>query len=161
MINDCFCWISFTAPLLSNERSKVAEALVEVSFHDGEVIIREGEEGDQFYIVIEVCVCWLFPLVKYFVHLPSQGRTAIKCKFRWGRRGGGGEAVWILVCTCVGGCVGGCVRGGDVNCPELVNVVTCDQRSSDGTACGRIRPAVGCHFWDLLLISHIHILNGI
>eukprot|EP00455_Lapot_gusevi_P044843 TRINITY_DN565_c0_g1_i7.p1 TRINITY_DN565_c0_g1~~TRINITY_DN565_c0_g1_i7.p1 ORF type:complete len:682 (-),score=261.92 TRINITY_DN565_c0_g1_i7:417-2462(-) len=44
-----------TVPLLSTldryERAKVADALVEVSFADGEYVIRQGEAGDNFYIV--------------------------------------------------------------------------------------------------------------
>ena len=31
----------------------VADALVEVSYNDGDVIIREGDEGDNFFIILE------------------------------------------------------------------------------------------------------------
>ena len=37
--------------LLSEERGKIAEALEEVSFPDGHDIVREGEEGDTFFIL--------------------------------------------------------------------------------------------------------------
>eukprot|EP00475_Leptophrys_vorax_P021445 TRINITY_DN29178_c0_g1_i1.p1 TRINITY_DN29178_c0_g1~~TRINITY_DN29178_c0_g1_i1.p1 ORF type:complete len:752 (-),score=178.18 TRINITY_DN29178_c0_g1_i1:59-2314(-) len=37
--------------LLTSERQKVAEALEEVGFPDGQVIVRQGEPGDAFYII--------------------------------------------------------------------------------------------------------------
>uniref|UniRef100_A0A6A7G739 cGMP-dependent protein kinase n=1 Tax=Hirondellea gigas TaxID=1518452 RepID=A0A6A7G739_9CRUS len=37
--------------LLSNERSKIAEALEEVTFQDGEVIVEQGDEGETFYVI--------------------------------------------------------------------------------------------------------------
>lgn len=44
-----------SVPLLSSldryERAKVADALVECSFAEGEYVIRQGEAGDNFYIV--------------------------------------------------------------------------------------------------------------
>ena len=35
------------------ERSKLADAIKEHSFKAGDVIIREGEEGNVFYMIIE------------------------------------------------------------------------------------------------------------
>ena len=37
----------------SYERSKLAEAFREEEFKRGDYVIREGEEGDTFYIVLE------------------------------------------------------------------------------------------------------------
>jgi cGMP-dependent protein kinase len=37
--------------LLSSERQKVAEALEEVNFSDGHLIVKQGEPGDAFYII--------------------------------------------------------------------------------------------------------------
>ena len=36
------------------ERLAIADALEEVRFEDGEVIMRQGEAGDDFFIVLEV-----------------------------------------------------------------------------------------------------------
>jgi hypothetical protein len=45
-------------PILSSlnyyERTIIADALESFKFGDGEVIIRQGEEGDKFYIIEEV-----------------------------------------------------------------------------------------------------------
>lgn len=35
------------------ERLTVADALEPVSFEDGETIVRQGEPGDDFYIIVE------------------------------------------------------------------------------------------------------------
>lgn len=35
------------------ERLTVADALEPVSFSDGETIVRQGEPGDDFYIIVE------------------------------------------------------------------------------------------------------------
>lgn len=35
------------------ERLTVADALEPVSFDDGETIVRQGEQGDDFYIIVE------------------------------------------------------------------------------------------------------------
>lgn len=37
------------------ERLTVADALEPVSFEDGETIVKQGEAGDDFYIVVEGC----------------------------------------------------------------------------------------------------------
>ena len=37
--------------LMDYERSKLAEALEEVSFQDGYDIVKQGEEGDTFFIL--------------------------------------------------------------------------------------------------------------
>jgi len=43
--------VELLAPLAEYERKKIAEALEEVNFNAGEVIFRQGEEGDTMYIV--------------------------------------------------------------------------------------------------------------
>lgn len=35
------------------ERSKIAETLKEMRFDNGDYVIREGEQGDSFYIILE------------------------------------------------------------------------------------------------------------
>lgn len=37
------------------ERLTVADALEPVSFGDGETIVKQGEAGDDFYIIVEGC----------------------------------------------------------------------------------------------------------
>lgn len=37
------------------ERLTVADALEPVSFDDGETIVKQGEAGDDFYIIVEGC----------------------------------------------------------------------------------------------------------
>lgn len=37
------------------ERLTVADALETVSFEDGETIVKQGEAGDDFYIIVEGC----------------------------------------------------------------------------------------------------------
>lgn len=44
--------VEILQPLLSSERARVAEALEEFTFKDSEVIMREGDEGDGFFIVL-------------------------------------------------------------------------------------------------------------
>ena len=48
-----------SVPLLESldryERAKISDALIEVSFQNGEFAIRQGDPGDNFYIVEEVC----------------------------------------------------------------------------------------------------------
>lgn len=38
-------------PLLANERAAIAESLEEITFENGHVICRQGDQGDTFYIV--------------------------------------------------------------------------------------------------------------
>jgi len=38
------------------ERLTIADALESVEFEDGKVIMRQGDPGDEFYIIIEVLV---------------------------------------------------------------------------------------------------------
>merc|ERR1719399_1484039 len=45
--------VSLLDSLLSNERAMVAEALQEVSFKKGQTIIKQGEDGDTFYILVD------------------------------------------------------------------------------------------------------------
>jgi cAMP-dependent protein kinase regulator len=46
-----------TVPILSSvdsyERSKIADAIKEEHFKQGEVIINEGDQGNLFYIIIQ------------------------------------------------------------------------------------------------------------
>lgn len=35
------------------ERSKLADVIKETKFHQGEVIIKQGEAGETFYILVE------------------------------------------------------------------------------------------------------------
>lgn len=37
------------------ERLTVADALEPVAFDDGETIVKQGEKGDDFYIIVEGC----------------------------------------------------------------------------------------------------------
>lgn len=37
------------------ERLTVADALEPVNFEDGETIVKQGEAGDDFYIIVEGC----------------------------------------------------------------------------------------------------------
>lgn len=45
--------ILFIESLEKWERLTVADALEPVSFNDGETIVRQGEPGDDFYIIVE------------------------------------------------------------------------------------------------------------
>lgn len=38
------------------ERLTVADALEPVQFEDGEEIVRQGEPGEDFFIILEVCM---------------------------------------------------------------------------------------------------------
>ena len=38
------------------ERLTVADALEPVQFEDGEEIVKQGEPGDDFFIILEACV---------------------------------------------------------------------------------------------------------
>jgi len=45
--------VSILATLQKYERLTVADALEPASFRDGEIIIRQGDPGDAFYIIVE------------------------------------------------------------------------------------------------------------
>jgi len=49
----CMRVFLFTESLDKWERLTVADALEPVSFDDGETIVRQGEQGDDFYIIVE------------------------------------------------------------------------------------------------------------
>lgn len=49
------CGFLFTESLDKWERLTVADALEPVSFEDGETIVKQGEPGDDFYIIVEGC----------------------------------------------------------------------------------------------------------
>ena len=50
-----YCF-GFSAESLDKwERLTVADALEPVSFEDGETIVRQGEPGNDFYIIVEGC----------------------------------------------------------------------------------------------------------
>eukprot|EP00762_Andalucia_godoyi_P007943 ANDGO_01261.mRNA.1 cAMP-dependent protein kinase regulatory subunit len=50
---DVLAHVPILATLTSYERATVADALADVEFKRGDVVLREGESGDDFYIVIE------------------------------------------------------------------------------------------------------------
>ena len=58
--------VPILAPLQQYERLTVADALEPVNFQPNEVIVRQGEPGDVFYIIIEVS----FPSFIVFPFLP-------------------------------------------------------------------------------------------
>ena len=45
--------ISLLEPLDKWERLTIADALESVTFQDGEVIIRKGDSGQEFFLIIE------------------------------------------------------------------------------------------------------------
>merc|ERR1719262_444961 len=45
--------VSILDALLSDEKKAIAEALVEMHFHKGEVILQEGEMGSTFFILYD------------------------------------------------------------------------------------------------------------
>lgn len=47
------------------ERLTVADALEPVSFTDGEIIVRQGEPGNDFYIIVEGTVILIQDFGKY------------------------------------------------------------------------------------------------
>lgn len=55
---DDFLCFMISESLEKWERLTVADALESVSFDDGETIVRQGEPGDDFYIITEgVFIC--------------------------------------------------------------------------------------------------------
>lgn len=48
-------FVQFAESLDKWERLTVADALEPVSFEDGETIVKQGEAGDDFYIIVEGC----------------------------------------------------------------------------------------------------------
>lgn len=56
MMESFFCSLKmYTESLDKWERLTVADALETVSFEDGETIVKQGEAGDDFYIIVEGC----------------------------------------------------------------------------------------------------------
>lgn len=57
IVSHFFFWnfFSFAESLDKWERLTVADALELVSFEDGETIVKQGEAGDDFYIIVEGC----------------------------------------------------------------------------------------------------------
>lgn len=53
--NSCATFCHFTESLEKWERLTVADSLEPVSFEDGETIVKQGEAGDDFYIIVEGC----------------------------------------------------------------------------------------------------------
>jgi len=45
--------VPILAPCTKYERTMIADALDPVMFNEGETIVREGEPGDTFYIIVE------------------------------------------------------------------------------------------------------------
>lgn len=57
-------WMSPSAESLDKwERLTVADALEPCQFVDGEEVVKQGEQGDDFYIIIEVRLSWDTTLV--------------------------------------------------------------------------------------------------
>jgi CRP-like cAMP-binding protein len=50
----CFFSFSCAEPLDHWERLTVADALETCQFSDGEVVVKQGDPGDVFYIIVEV-----------------------------------------------------------------------------------------------------------
>ena len=50
------CAVSLAESLDMWERLTVADALEPVQFEDGQEIVRQGEPGEDFFIITEVCV---------------------------------------------------------------------------------------------------------
>ena len=48
--------VSILSNLTNHERAIIADALETVHFEDGDVIIRQGESGDRFYIIEQVII---------------------------------------------------------------------------------------------------------
>lgn len=46
------------------ERLTVADALEPVQFNDGEAIVKQGESGEDFFIIVEVNRMYIFLIVK-------------------------------------------------------------------------------------------------
>ena len=64
--------------ILSNldpwERLTVADALESVSYNDGDVIIRQGEHGDDFFIIVEgSVVAAVFTIQVSLIRIPCSG----------------------------------------------------------------------------------------
>ena len=53
MYDEFLSKVEILSTLDSFERLQVADALEAVKFHQGDVIIRQGEKGDNFYIIVE------------------------------------------------------------------------------------------------------------
>ena len=46
--------VSLLSSLDKYERAKIADALIDRTFEDGEFVIRQGDRGDYFYIIESV-----------------------------------------------------------------------------------------------------------
>ena len=71
MYDEFLCKVSILGELDKWERLTVADALESVQFEDGEQIVRQGEQGDDFFIITEVlAVRWecRTPVVSSVVH---------------------------------------------------------------------------------------------
>jgi cAMP-dependent protein kinase regulator len=55
MYDEFLSRVSILESLDKWERLTVADALEPVSFDDGETIVRQGEPGNDFYIIVEGC----------------------------------------------------------------------------------------------------------
>ena len=55
------------------ERLTVADALEPVQFEDNQEIVRQGEPGEDFFIILEVRGCRGYPGVYFFIILEVRG----------------------------------------------------------------------------------------
>lgn len=55
MYDEFLSRVSILESLDKWERLTVADALEPVSFYDGETIVKQGEPGNDFYIIVEGC----------------------------------------------------------------------------------------------------------
>lgn len=49
----CYWTLSLTESLSKTEISRIADALIEKTFRDGEYAVRQGDNGDEFFIIAE------------------------------------------------------------------------------------------------------------
>ena len=50
--------VSILAPLRKEEKLMVAELLREQEFAPGTAVMKQGDRGEVFYIIMEVRLCW-------------------------------------------------------------------------------------------------------
>ena len=52
-----YCFFVISESLDKWERLTVADALEPCTFQEGDNIVTQGEPGEEFFIIAEVCVC--------------------------------------------------------------------------------------------------------
>ena len=53
MNRDTGNWLSSSEQLDKWERLTIADALEALRFEDGETVVKKGEQGEEFYIIVE------------------------------------------------------------------------------------------------------------